>query len=128
MGVFYSVTDLAKLDWLGDKNIHRFLMTWRMLTSQMQTTPPLSELTEIILQKVEKSVVLKEDVGHFYREDEEDPYRNSDFLIRSMKITWTARDTEPIVRTIFIPFCPSLKQGRACRLSLIRPGEIPLLK
>ena len=24
MGVFYSVTDLAKLDWLGDKNIHIF--------------------------------------------------------------------------------------------------------
>ena len=85
MGVFYSVTDLAKLSWLGDKNIHRFLMTWRMMTSQMQTTLPPSELTEILSQKVEKSVVLKEDVGFFYRKDEEDPDRNSDFLIRSME-------------------------------------------
>ena len=58
MGVFYSVTDLAKLDWMGDKSIHRFLMTWRMMTSQMQTILPADELTEILLQKVEKSIVL----------------------------------------------------------------------
>ena len=51
MGVFYSVTDPAKLGWLGDKNIHRFLMTWRLMTSQMQTTLPPDELTEILLQK-----------------------------------------------------------------------------
>ena len=85
-GVFYSVTDLAKLDWLGDTNIHRFSMTWRLMISQMQTTtPPPDGLTEILLQKVEKSVVLKEDVGHFYRMDEDDYDRNSDYLIRSME-------------------------------------------
>ena len=85
IGVFYSVTDLAKLDWLGDKNIHRFLMTWRMMTSQMQTTLPADELTEILLQKVEKSIVLAQDVAHFYRKEEDDPDRNSDFLIRPME-------------------------------------------
>jgi hypothetical protein len=85
MGVFYSVTDLAKLDWMGDKNIHRFLMTWRLMTSQMQTTLPADELTEILLQKVEKSIVLAQDVAHFYRKDEDDPDRNSNFLIRSME-------------------------------------------
>jgi hypothetical protein len=85
MGVFYSVTDLAKLDWMGDKNIHRFLMTWRLMTSQMQTTLPADELTEILLQKVEKSIVLAQDVAHFYRKEEDDPDRNSDFLIRSME-------------------------------------------
>ena len=76
-----GVTDLAKLDWMGDKNIHRFLMTWRLMISQMQTTFPHDELTEILLQKVEKSVVRKEDVGHFYRMDEDDYGRSSDFLI-----------------------------------------------
>ena len=85
MGVFYSVTDLAKLDWLVDKNIHRFLMTWRLMTSQKQTALPPDELTEILLQQVEKSVVLKEDIGHFYRMDEDDYDRNSDYLIRSME-------------------------------------------
>ena len=87
-GVFYGVTDLAKLEWMGDKNIHRFLMTWRLMISQMQTmqtTLPADELTEILVQKVEKSAVLKEDIGHFYRKDEDDPDRNSDFLIRSME-------------------------------------------
>ena len=85
MGVFYSVTDLAKLEWMGDKHIHRFLMTWRLMLAQIQTTLPADELTEILVQKVEKSVVLKEDIGHFYRKDKDDPDRNSDFLIRSME-------------------------------------------
>eukprot|EP00919_Chromeraceae_sp_WS-2016_P013510 GHVR01031733.1.p1 GENE.GHVR01031733.1~~GHVR01031733.1.p1 ORF type:complete len:714 (+),score=95.88 GHVR01031733.1:463-2604(+) len=85
MRVFYSVTDLAKLDWMGDKNIHRFLMTWRLLISQMQTTLPADELIEILLQKVEKSIVLAQDIAHFYRKEEDDPDRNSDFLIRSME-------------------------------------------
>ena len=85
MGVFYSVTDLAKLEWMGDKHIHRFLMTWRLMLDQMQTTPPAEELTEIPMQKMEKSVVLKEDIGHFYRMDEDGPDRNSDFLVTSME-------------------------------------------
>ena len=85
MGVFYSVTDLAKLDWLGDKNIHRFLVTWRLVSSQVQATLPPDGLTEILLQKVEKSVALKENLGHFYRMEEDGYDRNSDFLIRSME-------------------------------------------
>ena len=85
MGVFYSVSDPAKLEWMGDENIHRFLMTWSLVISQMQTTLLADELIEILVQKVEKSVVLKEDIGHFYRKDGDDPDRNSDFLIRSME-------------------------------------------
>ena len=38
MGVMYSVTDLAKLEWMGGKQIHRFLMMWRLTIDQMQTT------------------------------------------------------------------------------------------
>ena len=60
MGVLYSVTDLAKLDWMGDKHIYEFLMTWRLMLDQMQTTLPADELTEILMQKMEKSAVLKE--------------------------------------------------------------------
>ena len=85
MGVIYSVTDLAKLEWMGDKQIHKFLMMWRLMLDQMQTTLPADELTEILMQKMEKSVVLKEDIAHFYRLDEDDPDRNCDFLIRSME-------------------------------------------
>ena len=85
MEVFYIVTDLAKLEWMGDKQIHRFLMTWRLMLDQMQTTPLAEELTEILMQKMEKSVVLKEGFGHFYRLDKDDSDRNCDFLIRSME-------------------------------------------
>ena len=84
MGVFYSVTDLAKLEWMGDKQIHRFLMTWRLMLDQMQTIPPPEELTEILMQKMERSVVLKEDIGHFCRMEEDGPDRDSGFLVRAM--------------------------------------------
>ena len=42
-------------------------------------------LAEILMQKMEKSVVLKEDIAHFYRMDEGHKDKNSDFLIRSME-------------------------------------------
>ena len=83
--LFRSVTDLAKLDWMGDKQIHKFLMMWRLMLDQMNTILPQDEVTEILLQKVEKSIVLKEDVAHFYRMDEDDPNKNTDYLIRSME-------------------------------------------
>ena len=55
------------------------------MLDQMQTTLPTDELTEILMQKMEKSVVLKEDIAHFYRLNEDDPDRNCNFLIRSME-------------------------------------------
>ena len=84
MGVIYSVTDLAELEWMGGKQIHKFLMMWRLMLDPMQPTLPAEELTEILMQKMEKSVVLKEDIGHFYGLDKDDSDRNCDFLIRSM--------------------------------------------
>ena len=85
MGVINSVTDLAKLEWMGDKQIHKFLMMWRLMLDQMQTTLPAEVLIEILMRKMGKSVVLKEDIAHFYRLDEDDSDRNCDFLIRSME-------------------------------------------
>ena len=42
-------------------------------------------LAEILMQKMEKSVVLKEDIAHLYRMDGGHKDKNSDFLIRSME-------------------------------------------
>ena len=85
MGVIYSVADLAKLEWMGDKQIHKFLMMWRLMLDQMQTILPAEELLETLMQNMEKSVVLKEDIAHFYRLDKDDTDRNYDFLTRSME-------------------------------------------
>ena len=52
MGVIYSVTDLAKLEWMGDKRIHKFLMMWGLMLDQMQTFLPAEELIEILTQKM----------------------------------------------------------------------------
>ena len=85
MGVLYSVADLAKLEWMGDKQIHKFLMMWSLALDQTQITLPAEELIEILMQKMEKSVVLKKNIAHFCRLDKDDNDRNCDFLIRSME-------------------------------------------
>ena len=85
MGMTYSVTDRAELEWMGDKQIHKFLLMWRLVLDQMQTTISEDGLTEIFTQRMEKSVVLKEDIAHFYRMDEGHRNKNYDFLIRSME-------------------------------------------
>ena len=41
------------------------------MLDHMQTTLPAEELTEILMQKMLKSVVLKEDIRHFYRLDKD---------------------------------------------------------
>ena len=55
------------------------------MLDQMQIILAAEELIEISMQKMEKSVVLKEDIAHFYRLDKDDNDRNCDFLIRSVE-------------------------------------------
>ena len=85
MGMTYSVTDRAELEWMGDKQIHKFLLMWRLVLDQMQTTISEDGLTEIFTQRMEKSVVLKEDIAHFYRMDDGHGNKDHDFLITPME-------------------------------------------
>ena len=85
MGAKKSVTDLAKLDWMGVKKAHKFFMMWRLILDQTQTIPPVDEFLEILTQKMEKSVVLREYIAHYYRMDEGHGDKNYSFLIRSME-------------------------------------------
>ena len=80
MGVMYGATDLAKLEWMGDQQIHKFLTMWRLMMTKSRP-----ELSEILMQKMEKSVALKEDIAHYYRMDEGHRDKNYEFLIRTME-------------------------------------------
>ena len=53
------------------------------MLDQTQATLPEDELTEILTQRMEKSVVLKEDIAHVYRMDDGHRNKNYDFLVRS---------------------------------------------
>ena len=67
----YQITDFADLGWRGDKptEIQTFMYIWENMLSQMHTSLSRHELAGILLQKLEKSNVLKEDLAHYYRQE-----------------------------------------------------------
>ena len=124
MGVFYSVTDLAKLKWMGDKQIHRFLMTWRLVLDQTQTTLPAEELIEILMQRVallSSRRTLVTSTG-WTRTTRTGTVISWSGLWR---IIWTARGVEPTGPMIFSPCCPRPNRGQVLHLSSTHLGEIP---
>ena len=69
LGVMYQITDFAELEWRGDKptEIHTSMYIWENMLSQMHTSLSRNELANILIQKLEKSNVLKEDLAHYWR-------------------------------------------------------------
>ena len=86
VGVMYQITEFADLEWRGDKptEIHTFMYIWENMLSQMHTLLSRHELAGILLQKLEKSNVLKEDLAHYYRQEPGHPDHSYEYLINSM--------------------------------------------
>ena len=86
LGVMYQITDFADLEWRGDKpnEVHTFMYIWENMLSQMHTSLSRHELAGILLQKLDKSTVLKEDLAHYHRQVPGHPDQSYDFLMNSM--------------------------------------------
>ncbi len=82
----YQITDFADLEWRGDKpnEVHTFMYIWENMLSQMHTSLSRHELAGILLQKLDKSTVLKEDLAHYHRQVPGHPDQSYDFLMNSM--------------------------------------------
>ena len=86
LGVMYQITNFADLEWRGDKlsEIHTFMYVWENMLSQMHTSLSRHELAGILLQKLDKSSVLEEDLAHYYRQELGHPDHSYEYLINSM--------------------------------------------
>ena len=86
LGVMYQIADFADLGWRGDKptEIHTFMYIWENMLSQMHTSLSRHELAGILLQKLEKFNVLKEDLARDYRQEPGHPDHSYEYLIKSM--------------------------------------------
>ena len=86
LGVMYQITDFADLEWRGDKptDVHTFMYIWENMLSQMHTSLSRHELAGILLQKLEKSTVLKEDIAHYHRQVPGHPDQSYEYLMNSM--------------------------------------------
>ena len=70
LDLVYSIEDLAKLEWLGDTDMHKFRHYWTQYTSQMKDTLSDTTLINILLKSLKTLRVLTEDIAHFCRHDE----------------------------------------------------------
>ena len=69
-----TIIDLANLQWKGDNNMDEFLNKWDKILGSMNMVFDVRKdkekndmLRDILLPKMEKSNVLKEDLAYYYR-------------------------------------------------------------
>lgn len=86
LGVMYQITDFGDLEWRGDKptDVHTFMYIWENMLFQMHTSLSRHGLAGILLQKLEKSTVLKEDIAHYHRRIPGHPDPSYEYLMNSM--------------------------------------------
>ena len=86
LGVTCQITDFADLEWRGDKpaEIHTFMYIWENMLSQMHTSLSRHELAGSLLLKLDKSIVLKENLAHYYRQGLGHPDHSYEHLINPM--------------------------------------------
>ena len=96
----YQITDFAELEWRGDKpaEIHTFMCIWENMLSQMHTSLSRNELASILIQKLDKSSALKEDLAHYWRQEPGHPDHSYEYLINSMARYLTRSGTYDVNR------------------------------
>ena len=80
-GLIRSVFDLGKVAWLGDSHIESFRNTWDSMLAGIATDMDDKLLAEALLQQLDKSTELRDEVKVFRRMEWDDPSRTYDYLI-----------------------------------------------
>jgi len=83
----YGLTNLMKVNYLGDKNMEQFYNSWLKVVNNLKSPDSVSAEAreELFLKACEQSAVLKNDVDHYKRQVVGHPDKSYDFLLRSMK-------------------------------------------
>ena len=73
MGVVYGVRDISKVQWLGDDKLETFQSNWYTLINQLRNPMGEGQLAEVLLELLENSKDMKDDIGHYRRVLATDP-------------------------------------------------------
>ena len=86
LGVMYQITGFGDLEWRSDKptEVHTFMYIWENMLPQLHTFLSRHELAGILLQKLEKPTVLKEDIANYHRQIPGHPDQSYEYLVNSM--------------------------------------------
>ena len=84
-GQLFSILDLSKVVWRGDKNLHKFIVTWDGVLTGMKNTIPDDQKEVIFLEQIRKSTVLQHDIATYDRTPQGEPQKSYKFLYDSAK-------------------------------------------
>jgi hypothetical protein len=81
LGLVHSVFDLGKVQWLGDKHIETFRNNWDSMLAGISVDMDEKLLAEALLQQLDKSDELKDEVKAYRRMREDDEEKTYDYLL-----------------------------------------------
>ena len=67
MTLIHNVTGLSVITYPGDKRLHEFRVRWGLVAETMSEVIPENTLAAILLQKLEGTVELREDISYYHR-------------------------------------------------------------
>ncbi len=67
LGGLHSMLDMARVKWMGDKHIETFQMSWNDMLLNIGGDPPENLLIEALLEQMDQSIELKDEVKAFRR-------------------------------------------------------------
>ena len=80
MTLIHNITDLSVIAYLGDKRLHEFRVRWSLVTETMSDVISEDTLATILLQKLEGTVALREDISYYHRMPLDHPDRSYKLL------------------------------------------------
>jgi hypothetical protein len=80
----YTIEDLAKLEWLGDRDLHTLRHRWSLTTEGLSDNLSEETLATVLAKKLEQSQDLKEDIAYYYQCTDDHGYHSYTYLRSAM--------------------------------------------
>jgi hypothetical protein len=88
MGMVYGVRDLSRVRWLGDDRLEAFQSNWFTVINQLRTPMTEGQLAEVLLELLDQSKEMKEDIAAYRRMIAQDLTKSFDY--QYLLIRWIA--------------------------------------
>jgi hypothetical protein len=79
MGMVYGVRDLSRVRWLGDDRLEAFQSNWFTVINQLRTPMTDGQLAEVLLELLDQSKEMKEDIAAYRRMIAQDLTKSYDY-------------------------------------------------
>ena len=79
MGMVYGARDLSRIRWLGDDRLESCQSNWFTVINQLRTPMTDGQLAEVLLELLDQSKEMKEDIAAYRRMISQDLSKSFDY-------------------------------------------------